>query len=175
MPQDDPLRYHMIAVLQRTLHDEFPLTRHLAVRVVNAQLERVSLAAPLAENRNHKGTAFAGSLNAVATLAGWSWFWLLLDSREEVAQVVVQDSTIHYTRPVRTDFTATCEAPGMGIIAQCLAAYHRSGRGRMRLAVEIADEHGIAATFSGRFVAEHIRGGVVAAPSTSTSKPARHG
>jgi thioesterase domain-containing protein len=92
-----------------------------------------------------------------------------------VAQVVVQDSTIYYTRPVRTDFAATCEAPGMATIAQCLAAYHRSGRGRLRLSVEIADAHGLAATFSGRFVAEHIRGGLVTPPSTSTSKPASHG
>ncbi len=108
----------MIAVLQRTLHDEFPITRHLGVHVVLAQLERVSLTAPLVANRNHKGTAFAGSLNAVATLAAWSWFWLLLDSREEVAQVVVQDSTIHYNRPVTTNFTATCEAPDMATIAE---------------------------------------------------------
>jgi hypothetical protein len=76
---------------------------------------------------------------------------------------------------VLTNFTATCEAPSMAAIAQCLAAYHRSGRGRMRLTVEIADEHGVAATFSGRFVAEHIRGGVVMAPSAGLVKPARHG
>jgi len=154
----------MTAVLQRTLHDEFPITRHLAVRVVHAQLERVSLTAPLAENRNHKGTAFAGSLNAVATLAGWSWLWLLLDSHQEVAQVVVQDSTIHYNRPVLTNFTAICEAPSMAAISQCLAALRRSGRGRMRLAVEIADGHGVAVAFSGRFVAERTSGRPSGAP-----------
>lgn len=154
----------MIAVLQQTLHEEFPITRHLGARVVSAQLERVRLAAPLQENRNHKGTAFAGSLNAVATLAAWSWFWLLLDSRREIAQVVVQDSTIHYSRPVISDFTATCSAPSMATISQCLAAYRRSGRGRLRLDVEIADEKGTACSFTGRFVAEHLSGGVIVPP-----------
>lgn len=154
----------MIAALQQTLHDEFPISLHLEARVVRAQLECVRLAAPLAANRNHKGTAFAGSLNAIATLAAWSWFWLLLDSRRETAQVVVQDSTIHYARPVISDFTATCDAPGMATISQCLAAYRRSGRGRLRLDVEIADAKGTAATFSGRFVAEHFSGGVVVPP-----------
>jgi thioesterase domain-containing protein len=39
---------------------------------------RLTLKAPFAPNINDKGTVFAGTLNAVATLAGWSLLWLIL-------------------------------------------------------------------------------------------------
>jgi thioesterase domain-containing protein len=153
----------MIEILQRMLHEELPITQHLGVRAVYVKLEQVILSAPLAENRNHKGTAFAGSLNAVATLAAWSWFWVFLEHRREAAQVVVQDSTIRYSRPVTTDFQASCAAPSMATIDHFLATYERSGRGRLVLQVDISDRIGVAATFSGRFVAERTIGAAAAA------------
>ncbi|MEO8138095.1 MAG: YiiD C-terminal domain-containing protein [Gemmatimonadota bacterium] len=149
----------MIELLQRTLNAELPITLHLGVRVVQLEPGLVVLAAPLTGNRNHKGTAFAGSLNAVATLAAWSWFWAFLELRREAAQVVVQDSTIRYTRPVTSDFTASCVAPTPSSISQFLASYNRSGRGRLGLHVEVADQAGVAATFNGRFVAERVGSG----------------
>jgi thioesterase domain-containing protein len=146
----------MIDILQRTLYEELPITLHLGVRVVHLEPERLILAAPLAENRNHKGTAFARSLNAVATLAAWAWLWVCLEQRGEAAQVVVQDSTIRYRRPVISDFEAACPAPDAATISRFMASYHRAGRGRLGLHVEVTDANGSAATFSGRFVAERV-------------------
>ena len=74
--------------LQRLLNTELPITRHLGLRVLVADPGRVILNAPLAPNRNHKGTAFAGSLNALATLAGWSWLTTFLHHHRLAAQVV---------------------------------------------------------------------------------------
>jgi thioesterase domain-containing protein len=61
------------ATLQAYLHEHIPLTRALAVEVVEVGLQRVQLAAPLAPNRNHRQTAFGGSVASLAMLAGWSW------------------------------------------------------------------------------------------------------
>jgi thioesterase domain-containing protein len=140
--------------LQLLLNTELPITVPLGLRVVTADAAHVIVAAPLAPNRNHRGTAFAGSLNAVATLAAWSWFTRFLAERTLAAQVVLQDSSIAYTRPVVSDFTATATAPEEATIARFLAAFRRSGRGRLRLTVDVADASGVAATFSGRYVAE---------------------
>ena len=149
----------MIDILQRTLNNEFPITLHLGVRVVQLEPGLVVLSAPLKGNRNHKGTAFAGSLNAVATLSAWSWCGVFLELRREVAQVVVQDSTIRFARPVTSDFTASCAAPSPSSITRFLGSYNRSGRGRLGLHVDISDPAGPAATFGGRCVAERAVGG----------------
>ncbi|MDZ4864218.1 MAG: YiiD C-terminal domain-containing protein [Gemmatimonadota bacterium] len=151
--------------LQRLLNTELPITRHLGLRVVVADPERVILRAPLAPNRNHRGTAFAGSLNAIATLAGWSWLTLFLRHHQLAGQVVLQDSSITYARPVATDFTATCPAPEAATIARFVATFARSGRGRLRLTVEIADEAGAAGSFTGRYVAERLKARTGATPA----------
>ncbi|MEO8635704.1 MAG: YiiD C-terminal domain-containing protein [Gemmatimonadales bacterium] len=147
----------MIDALQRLLNTELPITKHLGLTVIAAGQDRIILGAPLTPNRNHKGTAFAGSLNAIATLAGWSWLTGFLHIHRLAGQVVLQDSSITYTRPVTTDFTATCLTPEEAIIARFQAVYRRSGRGRLRLTVDIADEAGIAGSFTGRYVAERPR------------------
>lgn len=144
----------MTDALLRALHDDLPITRHLGIRVASASLESVALVAPLAPNRNHRGTAFAGSVNALATLAGWSWLWLFIRAERLAAQAVIQDSAIRYTRPIGSDFTATTAVPSAAAIARLLAALGKSGRGRIALEVSVADDSGPAAQFSGRYVLE---------------------
>jgi thioesterase domain-containing protein len=89
-----------LRALRAKLAREMPVTQSLGIRVVGRQDGGLVLEAPLAANINHTGTAFAGSLNAAATLAGWGTVWLLLRERGIRAHVVLQDSTVHYVRPV---------------------------------------------------------------------------
>lgn len=140
--------------LQRLLNTELPITVPLGLIVEEANAARVVLRAPLAPNRNHRGTAFAGSLNAVATLAAWSWLTRYLADSALNGQVVLQDSSITYTHPVSSDFTAIATAPEEPTIARFMATFRRSGRGRLRLTVEVSDAAGVAATFTGRYVAQ---------------------
>lgn len=144
----------MSDALLRALHDDLPITRHLGIRVGSASLESVALVAPLTPNRNHRGTAFAGSVNALATLAGWSWLWLFIRAERLGAQAVIQDSTIRYTRPIGSDFSATTAVPSAAAVARLLAALRKSGRGRIALEVTVTDAGGPAAQFSGRYVLE---------------------
>jgi thioesterase domain-containing protein len=146
----------VIEDLQNTIRTELPVTQHLGIRVVSLDRERVTLAAPLALNRNHVGSAFAGSLNAVATLAGWSWMWALLRFHGLPARVVIQDSRITYERPVTSDFQATCGSPDSVAVARLLAALQRRGRGRLSLDVLVTDQTGPAASFRGRYVAQRL-------------------
>lgn len=150
--------------LLRALHADLPITRHLGIRVASASLESVALVAPLTPNRNHRGTAFAGSVNALATLAGWSWLWLFIRAERLAALAVIQDSTIRYTRPIGSDFTATTVAPSAAAIARLLAALRKSGRGRIALEVTVADAGGPAAQFSGRYVLERTRDVGISSP-----------
>jgi thioesterase domain-containing protein len=136
-----------------------PVTQRLGVRLVGIRHGAVSLQAPFAANTNHAGTAFAGSLNAIATLSGWATVWLLLREREISAQVVIQDSTVRYLRPVTGDFEAVCAPPSEEAIAHLVAAVTRRGKGRIELAIAVRDHQGDAVQFRGRYVAIQNRAG----------------
>ncbi|MFI5209739.1 MAG: YiiD C-terminal domain-containing protein [Gemmatimonadales bacterium] len=140
-----------LAELRATLANEMPVTQHLGIEVVGRREEGPLLRAPLASNRNHQGTAFGGSLNAIATLACWSAIWLALREAEAPGIVVIQDSTIRYLRPVTTDFTAVADLSALKI-EQLMATIRRRGRGRITVTATVSDAAGPAVTFTGRYV-----------------------
>lgn len=141
-----------LRALRRVLRSDMPVTSRLRIRVAGYREGGLVLHAPLAANINASRTAFAGSLNAAATLAGWATLWLLLREHGVSAHVVIQDSSVEYARPVTTDFEATCPRPEPGAIRRLIDAVRRRGRGRIELAVSVADTRGVAVSFSGRYV-----------------------
>ncbi len=142
-----------IGALSGKLATEIPVTQHLGLEVVGHDWCGLTLAAPLSNNVNHEGTAFAGSVNAVATLAGWGWVWLTLRRSGHEGHVLLQDSSIRYLRPIETDFTARCLPAEAAEVERLLAGLTRHGRGRVSLGVEIRTGVTVVATFRGRFVA----------------------
>src|SRR5690242_18828294 len=104
--------------LQETFYSEIPITKYLGVTVISYDGKQLALRAPLEANINHKDTAFAGSLNALVTLAGWGLLWMILKEEELAAKIVIQDSTINYLLPVTKDFTAVCAKPEAAQLAR---------------------------------------------------------
>jgi len=146
----------LLADLQQTLYQEIPITQQLQVAASAYDGQELRLQAPLAANINHKGTLFAGSLNAVTTLAGWSLVWLLLQEQGIHAEIVIQDSTIAYQHPVTQDFTAICLRPDSVLVERFIAQLTRYGRGRLALTVHITEQDRQAVVFQGRYVAYRI-------------------
>jgi thioesterase domain-containing protein len=118
--------------------------------------------APLALNHNHLGTAFGGSLGAVATLAGYALLWLELDDR--TAHVVIRESKIKFRRPVRGELRAVCHAPDSATLAAFRRDFASKGKARLDLRVEIAQDNELAVEYTGSFVA--LRQSI---PSTSAT------
>ena len=133
------------------LHREIPLTAAMGARVTRYEQGRLYVTAPLALNHNHLGTAFGGSLSAVATLAGYALLWLEL--RDRTAHVVIRRSSIEYRRPVHGDLEAICQAPAEAALAAFRADFARKGKARLDLRVEISHAGEIAALYEGTFVA----------------------
>lgn len=141
------------AALREVWASRMPITAALGVRLAALDRASLTLAMPLDPNRNHKGTLFAGSLSALATLAGWSAIWLLAREAGEAAHVVIQDASIRYLRPVRSDATARCPLPDPAAHDRLLTTFRRRGRARVPLHVTVHDADGEeVATFSGRYV-----------------------
>jgi len=149
----DPVTAADQEALRGKLATEIPVTQHLGLQVLEASADGLWLTAPLARNVNHEGTAFAGSVNAVATLAGWGWTWLLLRRHRVEAHVVLQDSAIRYHTPIQGDFTAHCAAAEPASVDRLLHALEGHGRGRIALGVDVRVGDRLVATFEGRYVA----------------------
>ncbi len=142
----------LATLLEKTLHEEIPLTREIGVEVVAASPQRIELAAPLSPNINHKCTAFGGSLYAVAVLAGWSMVFARLHAAGLYAHIVIQDAKIEYLLPVIETINARCELASDAEFDRCLKLFSRKGRGRIALDVQIVTQQGVAVRFCGNYV-----------------------
>ena len=132
------------------LSDKIPLATAMGVRVVT--LEPLMLEAPVALNSNHLGTAFGGSINAVATLAGYALLWLALHDDPSV-HVVIAESSIRFLRPVRKTIRAVCCRPEDSAMTTLKSDLAAQSRGRIRLRVRVEESGASAAEFEGLFVA----------------------
>ncbi len=151
-PHPDP----RLADLQGLIDAEIPMCGLMGVRVESFSDEALVMTVPLLENRNHQGTAFAGSLNALCTIAGWGMTHLETQPLDPEAVVVIRRSNIKYHRPVDSPV----------IVARCLRvtpeqrAYFaemlaEKGQAKLDLTVEI--DHGQAedrprVVFTGSYV-----------------------
>ncbi len=137
--------------LESYLRDKIPLARAMGVRVAAGEPGVLVLTAPLEPNHNHLGTAFGGSLSAVATLAAYAMLWVELGDR--AGHIVVHRSEIVYHRAVRGEIRAICRRPPEAELAEFRRQFAASGKARIRLAATIEYEGRVCVEFAGDFVA----------------------
>ena len=133
------------------LHRQIPISRAMEIAVGDSPDGSFVLNAPLAVNRNHLGTAFGGSLSAIATLAGYGLLWLRLGDPD--AHIVIKSGEIRYLHPVRGDIRAVCHAPEPGKLATFLTTFSRREKARIVLSVMISEGGLTCVEFSGEYVA----------------------
>ena len=139
--------------LEKFLYDQIPLTSTLGISVLHADDTYAEVPAPLYPNRNHMGTAFGGSLNAVMVLAGYAWLFQCMASRGHRGHVVLKQSSIQYLLPVTADFTAIAKGPTGHEFEKFLNGFERKGRSRVHVAIEVHTPAGLACRLICEFVA----------------------
>ncbi len=132
-------------------HQQIPITRAMGVRVAAYDGRQFTLVAPIALNHNHLGTAFGGSLGAVATLAGYGLLWLEL--RDRACHLVIRQSSLSFRRPVHKDVVAICRRPDQEALRAFKAEFVQRGKARIGLDVTIQEDGLVAVEFQGLFVA----------------------
>jgi thioesterase domain-containing protein len=137
------------------MHREIPITREMGITVSFCSSSKVVLHAPLHKNLNHTKTAFGGSLNSLAILAGWGLLFILLKGMGKDARVVIQDCSVSYRSPVCRDFEAICELPDRVILDKFLSMLNRKGVARIVLESEIYQDGKSAVSFRGTYVVEN--------------------
>ncbi|WP_449395635.1 YiiD C-terminal domain-containing protein [Devosia riboflavina] len=139
-------------VLRTYLHDHIPLSRAMAVEVLEASAAHVLLEAPLEPNINMHGTMFGGSAATLALLAAWSVMHLKLEAEGIASQLVIHRTATEYLLPITGPAQATAhldEANWPGF----LQTYQRRGRARLTVAAELLFEGKVAGRLTGEFVA----------------------
>jgi thioesterase domain-containing protein len=137
--------------IQELLHDKIPITRAMGVVVEEYDGKRLVISAPLELNVNHLGTAFGGSLNALAVLSGYALLWLAM--KEADCHIVIRESSISYERPVRGRLRAVCFSPAREELEQFKLSFQQNGKARINLSATIYDDGEPAVSFRGTFVA----------------------
>jgi thioesterase domain-containing protein len=140
--------------LRRTedfFYQQIPITRRMGVRIASYDGRQLTLTAPLSLNHNHLGTAFGGSLSAIATLAGYGLLWLEL--RDRACHLVIRESSLSFRRPVRKEIVAICRRPDPKLLREFKEAFAQRGRARIGLDVTIEEDGLVAVHFQGVFVA----------------------
>src|ERR1700742_2653244 len=98
-----------LVALEDKLEREIPMSAQMGIRVASNGAEGLVMRLPLDPNRNHQQTAFAGSLNALCTVAGWGSVFLLLKESGRRGSIVIRASSIKYQEPVNSpDVFARC-------------------------------------------------------------------
>ena len=128
--------------LQDKIHRNIPLSQAMGYRITELTDRRISVAAPLAPNRNIHGTGFAGSLYGLGMLAAWGLCAHIIERSGLDADLVVVEATIRYRAPVRGDIVCRCSITDDAAQAfvDDLAAKRRA-----RVALEVAIGDGPAA------------------------------
>jgi len=141
---------HSLHAAERFFHEQIPLTHLMGLRVVSSDENGFVLEAPVTLNHNHLKTAFGGSINALATLAGYGLLWLEL--RDQAVDIVVRESSIRYLRPIRETIKAICAWPPSETLETLQRNLHEKGKARLALAVRVEENNEVAAEFTGTFV-----------------------
>lgn len=143
--------------LTHILQTKIPLSKAMGVRVLRVSPSRgVKFKLPLKPNRNHKNTAFGGTLVAGQALAAWSWLMSLLESYDLHAEVVVQRLQGEFYRPVDREFIIETQVVSRKDILQFIKTLRRKKRARIAISTFVRLGKQVVAKYSGEYVAIYV-------------------
>ncbi|HBT20811.1 MAG TPA: thioesterase [Peptococcaceae bacterium] len=138
---------------QEILNSKISLTAHMGVKVKKIDSAETILWAPLLPNKNHKETAFGGSLASTAMLCGWCLLMFFLLKRNlDSSRVVLADTHIKFLAPVEEDFQAVCR-PSEDNLKKFYEKLITRGKASINLEVSIFSSGKEAVKMSGVYVA----------------------
>lgn len=138
--------------IEQFIHREIPICSQMGIRVEDFEPGRkLCLAAPLAPNRNDKGTGFGGSIASIMTLAGWGLIQFSLEEQGIRADTVIHYSSFSYRKPARSGFEV-CAEMSDSQWQDFVAMLETKGKARMEMELALMSGGETAAHMQGRFV-----------------------
>ncbi len=139
--------------LDEFLSARIPITKAMGITLTEYDGDKLTLFAPLGPNRNDKGTAFAGVLSTLVTLAGWSYTQVSLEHNGFEAVAMVAESLTSYRRPASGDLWATCHGPDLETRRRFFEQLANTGKARWKLEADLRSRDVTAVHYSADYVA----------------------
>ena len=92
------------------IKDNIPLLNNMEVSFDQFNNGKLAIGCPLEPNINDKGTAFGGSIAALATFCGWLFTTLHARTHVQDCAAVIADSQLTYYAPGKGGISARCKA-----------------------------------------------------------------
>jgi thioesterase domain-containing protein len=131
--------------LEQRIREGIPIAAQMAFRVCDLQPNSITVTAGCDENINVHGTAFAGSIYTICTLALWG---LVTARLPEGATLVLSESNIRYRQPVLGEIDAYCKIEHESF-ESFLTKLHQLGRSHLQANVVVPGIEGAAAEYNG--------------------------
>jgi thioesterase domain-containing protein len=140
--------------LEQHIRSGIPLANKMAFQVRELGANSIIVVGGGSENINVHGTAFAGSLYTICTLALWGLVYSRLPAG---ADLVLADASIRYRQPVIGDIVARCDIESAEM-DRFLARIEARGSAFLPAAVvEVPAEDGVAVEYQGKMHARLAR------------------
>ncbi|MEZ5537110.1 MAG: YiiD C-terminal domain-containing protein [Thiolinea sp.] len=134
--------------LQQTIHDTIPISKHMGFTISSLSGQQIKVTAPLPNNINIHGTAFAGSIYTIATLTAWGLAYSILQDNNIEADLVLGEAHIKYRTPIKNDLLCMANINDENHKA-FINKLNQKARGRLQIIVNIND----AAQWEGKLIA----------------------
>jgi thioesterase domain-containing protein len=126
-----------IEEIQQYIHDHIPITADLKTFIKYQDDNSISIGAPLAENINHRNSAFGGSMSAIGILSGWALIFIEMKKRGLINRLVIQRANFEFLHPVTDDFEAVSIFPSDKELERFIKMFIRKGKARLSIKTNI--------------------------------------
>ncbi len=138
--------------LQNYIRSNIPVADYMNFIVEDLHEYSIKLSAPIKPNDNHYGTAFGGSLATLGILAGWSILHFRAAEENLKCVLVIQEGSMKYIRPARTDFEAVCNTLNEKLWNEFKNGLQENGKARISMFTNLYSQRELIATHNGIFV-----------------------
>jgi thioesterase domain-containing protein len=131
--------------MEQRIRDGIPIAAQMAFQIQELTTDMISVVGGGEENINVHGTAFAGSIYAIATLALWG---LVNAHLPEGVSLVLAEGKIRYRQPIEGNIQASCiiSPDEMSVFLNRL---QKRGLARLEATVIVSGTSGTAAEYYG--------------------------
>lgn len=137
--------------VEKYLYENIPLTKLMGIRIQSFTEKEVVLETPLLMNRNHKGTAFGGSLVTVLTTNCWLMTYRHFKELDKDCHIVIGKSEVEYKKPVTKNFISKCEISDTLLIEKAKEYFIKKGKSKIELTGKIVENGETCVVFKGVF------------------------
>ena len=137
---------------QLYIEENIPITKAMGMTIQALNRNEVRLSAPIAQNINHRGSAFGGSIDSLFLTTGWAFIRFLIDHYKPTPIIVGSKGSTNFIKPILEDFEAALVMPTDSEIDKFLSTFDRFGKARITAKATIHENGELCAEFEGDYV-----------------------